>query len=832
VHNAGVQLSRDIRHTLRALVRSPGFTSVTVLLMALGIGTTTSLFSLTYGVLLKPLVWPESDRLLRLQETRGGRPGRVPWTISNTTYHAWNEEPATIEEIGGWTRGQLMTMTVGSGNAERLTVGRVTPSLLRVLRAQPALGRLFGDADAAHGREGPDVVVLGFGLWQRRFGGDPGVIGRSLRLDDRLLTIVGVLPKDFSFPDHETQAWLPLPIARVTAGADVIQAMIFNAIARLRPGVTAQQAAGEATSRARAAPSLGSASVALFGSSSDIAVAAVPARDALTADVRPALIVLLAAVALIFSTAIASVVALQATRVVRRRREMAVRMAIGAGAGQIARQWLIESTIIGIAGGFAGLLAAAVFHQTLRAVLPPDFPRVDEVRVDAQVALFAGVLTFLTILVCGLLPVLQSRDRNLVESLAGDASASAPAATVRSTGVRGAMMVAQVAIACVLLVGTALLARSFAALLAADRGFDPRDVLTAHITTRPRPFASMSAALERAQQRLQALGGVAHVGFGNALPFVTSGGFRGFTIPSPRDPGIKIQVQTVIRTVSPEYFPAMGLRVVAGRALADADTSASRPVVVVNRTFATQYLGADPIGIVLPIVIDTQREWEVVGVVDDVRQGGLSRVAPAAFGGVADPPQPELFFTYRQWTNNVSEVVYVVRGGVNPAVLGPALRAILREEDSSLAIESVMTMEDRVMHSLARPRTYAVLLGGFAGFAVLIAAVGLFGVMSYMAAQRTREIGIRTALGARPRDILRLVTTEAVMISFAGLFIGLIAAFLLAKSLAPLLYGVSVHDTTSFVAVPIVLIVVVAIAGAIPARRATRLNPLVALRHQ
>jgi hypothetical protein len=276
----------------------------------------------------------------------------------------------------------------------------------------------------------------------------------------------------------------------------------------------------------------------------------------------------------------------------------------------------------------------------------------------------------------------------------------------------------------------------------------------------------------------------------------------------------------------------MGLRIIAGRPLDRTDTASSRAVVVVNKTFATQYLGANPIGTALPVFIGSRREWEVVGVVDDVRQGGLSGVAPAAFGGVGDPPQPEMFFTYRQSTGNLSELVYVVRGAADPAALAPALRAILRDEDPSLAIDSMMTMEDRVMNSLARPRTYAVLIGGFALFAVAIAAVGLFGVMTYMAAQRTREIGVRTALGAQPHDILRLVTKEALAITFGGLAIGLIAAFFLARSLSTLLYGVSTHDATSFVAVPVVLLVVVAVACAVPARRATRVSPLVALRYE
>jgi predicted permease len=436
------------------------------------------------------------------------------------------------------------------------------------------------------------------------------------------------------------------------------------------------------------------------------------------------------------------------------------------------------------------------------------------------------------ILVCGLVPALQARGENLRDALAGDAAASGTnAASVRSTRLRAAMMVAQVAIACVLLVGTALVARSFEVLLAADRGFDPRDVLTAHLTMKARPFASQSAGLERVQQRLQALPGVSQAGFGDALPFVTTGGFRGFTLPSPKDPAVKIQAQSIMRTVSPEYFPAMGLRLIAGRALDRNDNASSRPVVVVNRTFAGQYLGDRPVGTVLSIPIGAYREWDVIGIVDDLRQGGLSGVAPAAFGGVADPPQPEMFFTYRQWTGTTSELAYVIRANADPAALAPTLRQILREEEPSLAIDTIMTLEDRVMQSLARPRTYAVLLGGFASFAVIIAAVGLFGVLSYMAAQRTREIGIRTALGAQPHDILRLVTRETAAILIAGLGLGLTAAFLLAGMLEPMLYGISTHDPRTFVAVPIVLGVVVTIACAIPARRATRVNPLTALRY-
>ena len=798
-------------------------------MMGLGVGATTALFSLTYAVLFRPLPWSEPDRVVRLQETRGGRTGRVPWTITNTTYHAWRESPTTIEEIGGWMRTQSITMTIGTDGGERVRAGLVTPSLLRVLGEQPALGRLLEDTDV--NRDGRHAVVLGHTLWRTRFGGDLAAVGRTIRLDDRTVTIAGVMGKDFTFPDREAQLWMPLGVNTVESGAKVIQGMIFNAVARLKPGVTAAQASSEGSARGRAAPGLGAAAVALFGTASDIAVSAMPAREALTGDVRPALVVLLAAVALIFATAIASVVVLQAARAVKRRRDVAVRMAIGASQRDLVRAWLVESGLLGAAGALFGLVVAAGIHRILPSILPPDFPRVHEVALDGAVTVFAIVISLLAVLVCGLVPAIQVRQRNLVESLTSGAAASSGPIGWAAPTLRRAMMVAQVAIACVLLVGTALLARSFAALLVADRGYDPDGVLTAHVTIRPRPFGPQVPLLERVQERLRALPGVSVAGFGNTLPFVTTGGFRGFTMPSPSDPGVKMEVQTMIRTVSPEYFAALRLRLLAGRTLATTDTQASRPSVVVNRTFASQYLGANPIGVILPVQFGSLRDFEVVGVIDDVRQGGLGGVVPPAFGGVADPPQPEVFFAPAQWTSPVTDLIFVVRGGASPS-LATSLRTILREEDPSLVIDSIMTMEDRVMHSLARPRTYAVLLAAFAMFAVGVAAAGLFGVMSYMAAQRTREIGIRTALGARPRDIVRLVTSEAAAILAVGVAIGLVASFVLGRAIAPLLYGVPAHDPVSFIAVPIALAFVVALACAWPARNATRVNPLVALRHQ
>ena len=822
-------IAGDLRLTVRALARAPGFSLITVLLLAIGIGATTTLFSLAYGVLLKPLAWPDAGRLVRLQETRGGAPGRIPWTITNTTYHAWTEESATIAALGGWTRARPALMTVGANAPERVRVLAATPGLFRALDVGPLAGRWLDERDAA-GPGAPGAIVIGYRLWQRRFGGRLDAIGTTLRLEGSAATVVGVMPRDFAFPDRETDAWSLLNVARVDPGANTISGMIFNAMARLRPGTTAEQASAEGTARGRAAPSLGGAGLALFGNGGEIALRAAPLQDALTADVRPPLLMLLAAVGLLFATAIASVVVLQSARAVKRRREMAVRAAIGAGGGRLTMFWVLESVVLGVVGGGAGLVVAAAFHRLLPIVLPADFPRVDDVALNLRVAMFAIGLALAAGVVCGLVPAWQSHLRSLTAPLRSDGFAWRAGGTrARGVRLRALMMAGQVAAACLLLVSAGLLARSVSALVAADRGFDPHNVLTAHGTTEGRPFAAQAPALERAQDRIRALPGVTHVAIGNALPFITFGGMSSTALPSPTSPGTTVPAQTLTRIVSPEYFDAMGLRLMAGRALARTDTATSRPAVVVNRTFAAQYLGPTPVGTVLPVGFGSRKDWEVVGVVEDLRQSGL-RGVQLPFGGLTDPAQPEMFFTYRQWDSNVSEIVYVVRSTSDPAALAPAVRTVLREEAPTLLVESVLTMEDRLMDSLARPRTYAMLVAGFAFFAAAVALVGLFGVLSHMAAQRTREIGVRSALGARPRDILGLVTREAAGITIAGLACGLAGAWVFSRTLSTLLYGVGTHDALTYVAVPVGLLVAAAAACALPAARAARVSPVVALR--
>lgn len=646
---------QDLRFAARMLVRSPGFAAVAVVTMALSIGATTTLFSLAYGVLMRPLPWPEPDRLVRLQETRGGQVARIPWTISNGTYLAWREQPATIEEIGGWMRGRLMTLT-SSGERERFLVGSVTPSLMRVLRVAPLLGRAFLDSDLGAGQ--PNVTVLGFELWQRRFGGRPEIIGQLVRLDDQPYTVVGVMPRDFAFPDRETQAWTRLTVAPVQPATNVISLMVFSAMARLRPGATVEQASAEATNRALGAPYPMQAAVALFRNNGAPALTALPAREVMTAEVRPALLILLAAVVLLFLASTASLVVLQLSRVARRARNRR--------------------------------------------------PHGDWCEIATP----------------------------------------------------GSSM---------------------------DRGELP------------------------------------------ALPFVTAGGYHGMSMALPRDPSTKVDVQAVMRVVSPEYSHAMRLRVLQGRPVRSSDVGTPTQAIVANRTFAAQYLGERALGQRLNLGMAKVAEAVVVGVVEDMRQGSTANGLAPTFGGVLDPPQPELFVSYRQWPFPVDDLIVAVRTSSDPAALAADVRALIRAEDPQLPVDSIMTMEDRVAASLAGPRSYAVFLVGFALCALAIAGVGLFGVLSYTTS-RTREIGVRSALGARRRDVVALVGRQALTITATGVVGGLAAAFFLSQSLSTLVYGISPRDAVSFVVVPLVLVMVSIAACAAPAWRATRIDPLVALR--
>jgi putative ABC transport system permease protein len=818
-------MGNEFLHTFRILRREPGYAVAALFAIALGIGATTTLFSVAYGVLLKPLPWAKPDRLVRLEERRGGRPGRVPLTVTNGTYLSWAES-TSLEALGGW---MAATSTFTDGDEpERIRIGRLTPSMFHVLQAGPERGRAFETRDATVTQ--PEVALLSYGFWQRRFGGAE-VLGRTVWLDDRPYTVVGIMPAGFAFPDRDTQAWLPAHIPPVySADGGSISLMIFGAIGRMRPGVTPAQVAAEGTARARAARDPGTTALALFGSNEPPEVTAIPALEAMIAEVRPAIRIIFAAVLLLFVTAIASVATIQLARAARRRREMTVRAALGATAGSLARLWLTESAVVGVVGGLAGLVGSALLIRTLPAILPADFPRMNDIAVDWRLGIASAAATLTAIVACAILPALQGRRIDLVQSLADDNRAPAGGGTSTSAArLRSGIMTAQIAVACVLLVGAGLLGRSLSSLIDIDRGYDPNHLLTARLPLHSgQTFATSAATLRGVTDRLQQLPGVVQASFGNALPLVSAGNMTGLNVRLPRDPATETKVQALHRTVDPAYFAAMRLRLRAGRLLTDADTPTSQPVLVVNKSFADQYLGENPIGRRLPLALYRKAEWEVVGVVDDMRQGGLQA---AGFVNTLDTSQPEMFSSYRQFGEmRVESIFFVARTTGDPAALAPMVRTIVREQAPTLVLDSVMTMDERLMSSLARPRAYALVVGGIAVFALAIAAVGLFGVLSYSVAQRSREIGVRTALGAQTRDIVSLVVRRGITITAAGVAIGLGCAALAGSTFSRMLYGVSPFDPVTFIAVPVVLMLAAVLACVAPARRAASIDPIRALR--
>lgn len=813
-----VGIVHDVRYAFRLLRRRPGATLVSMLTMALGIGSTTVLFSVAWGVLFKPLPWPDADRLVRVTETREGSTRRLPNILTNGTFLSWSDAPATLDGLGGYSIDNV-TLTE-SGEPVRLRIAEVTPGLLPLVQGQPIAGSTF-NGDPSQDR----TILLSYGIWQQRFGGSPDVLGRALQLDGETYTVLGVMPRDFYFPDRETRAWTPMRVPPVVSkGGNGRTISIFRAIARLKPGATPQQAAEEGTARGRSAPDPGLTAMALFGSRGPVTVTAEPMLDAITKDVRPALLVFLVAVVLLLATATANVASVQLARATTRRREIAIRSALGAGSRRLARQLLVENVLLGLMGGAVGIAAAYWLHRGLPALLPADFPRAADVALDLRVLGFAVVVSVVSSVAFGLLPAMHTRRLNLVESLTEDSLAPVGGGSrTKMARARTLIMAGQVAVAAVLLIGASLLIRSFTAMLHVDRGYDTSNVLTAQLSM-PGPLYTperRAAILDGVLRRLHAARGVAGAAFTSILPLSGSESLLAFTLPPTDAGGQPTTVNAALRTVSPGYFGAMGIRLVEGRVLSEQDTASSLPAVVVNRTFAQRYFGSRALGLRIPVALEDDRnDWEIVGVVDDVRMGGIS-----------DPPQPEIYCSYVQRRGvGYAASSLVLRLPGDPAAFVPQLRAIVRDQDANLALDRIATMQQRLVGNLAAPRLYAMLLGGFAAFALAIAAVGLFGVLSYSVAQRSREIAVRSALGARPSDIVMLVVGQGLVVTAGGLAAGILASLWLARSMETFVYGIGVHDLATFIVVPALLLAVAAIACFVPARRAARLDPLQVLK--
>jgi putative ABC transport system permease protein len=811
------QVVQDVRYAVRQACRQPGTALLPLGLVALAVAALATTSSFAYSVLLRPLPWPDADRLVAVEETREGASRHTPNTMTNATYLAWREAPETIVDLAGFSTRTVTLET--TDEAERLRIVSGTASLFEVLRTPPLHGRVFTEMDEMS--SGDAVAVVSFALWHRRLGGRTDALGRTLTLDGESYRIVGIMPEHFAFPTEDVDAWLPWQVRPVLDPADPYRRSVylFRGIARLAPGATALQASAEATARGHAAPDLGRVGDAVFGTRGKPRLTVIPYLEAQTSAVRPALALLVGAVCLLVVTAMANIAGMQLARAVSRRRELAIRAAIGAGAGRLARQALVECLTLGLAGGTVGALLTYPSFGVFRQLLPASFPRTGDIEADARVIAGAVVLALFGSLIFAVAPASITRRLNLVETLADDGLAPAGVSSASRVGrLRRTIIAAQVAIAVVLLIGATLLARSFVGLLQADRGYEPAGVLTAVL---PMPDARFdggrrAAMLDAIVERLSAAPGVISAAAGSAIPLVPYDQPFAVTIDPAVPGGQRRSVSANLRTVSPSYFEAIGMRILRGRALSDADATTSAPVVVVNRAFAAAYLPGDGVGVRLPMLHGIQLgSPEVVGVVEDAQ----------AQAGV-DAASPEVFVRYRQIKEGMRTPtpVVVIRTGRDPAALTALVRETVRGIDRAVAIDSIVAMEDRLLTSLAQPRLYAVVLAVFAGFTLLLAASGLFGVLSYSVGCRTREIGVRAALGARPIQIVSLVMRQEALVAAAGLAGGLILAALLVSSMARLLYGVPPRDPLTFAAVAALVIAVCCVAAVAPIRRAMRVE--------
>ncbi|HEY3884044.1 MAG TPA: ABC transporter permease, partial [Vicinamibacterales bacterium] len=720
---------QDARYAWRLLRRQPAYAVLVIATMALGIAATAVLGSVAYGVLLKPLPWAGAPRLVRLYETRQGSTKRFGPIFTNGTYLAWRDSARTLDAIGAWDTEQVAPTDQPS--APRITICNVTPSLFPMLDAKPLLGRLFvpgdelarsADEHAAHagdtaGDNGshPSVVILSYGFWQQQFGGRADAIGSRIRFDTSTYTVVGVMPASFEFPSRDIRVWAPFDIEpSTTPGQQGMSISMFQAIGRLKPGVTPAQAAAEGTALGRAAvPSTQIARViamAVFGTDGAIDVSAVPMLQALTADVRPAILILLAAVVLLLATATANVASLQLARATARRRELAVRSALGAARGRLVRQTLVENVLLGLFGGLAGLALAAILHRALPSILPANFPRIEDIAFGWRIEAFAVAISILAGLGCGILPALHIARAELVPSLAEDSLAPVGGGLrTRTARARACIMAAQVAMACVLLVGASLLTRSFVDLMNANLGYDPTNVLTARLILADGQFSPERrfTILDQIMQRLSTIPGVTHAAYSDTMAFGSGAGTSLSSFPLKRRDGSTIQMQTGVQRVSPDYFAAIGQRVVEGRGFTADDASDGLPVVVVNREFSRKYLDGKALGWWVPGASKPggpQFQRPIVGIVEDsVRRN------------VTDTPAPEMYGVRSQHQARItdSDLYLIVRTSNDPQALVPTLRDIVNNAAPTAPLESVMTMRERVADSLANPRLYASLLGAF-----------------------------------------------------------------------------------------------------------------------
>jgi len=807
-------LLQDLKYGARMLAKNPGFTVVAVLTLALGIGANTAIFSVVNGVLLAPLPYPGASRLVSVyQKTADGNYN----AFSTPNFLAWRDQTRSFEEFGA-LRPAAFTLS-GGDKPERIIGADASAGIFRVFGVNPILGRTFLAEEDQPG--GNHVVILSYGLWQRRFGGDPNILGKRIILTDEIYTVVGVMPRGFQMPQGVHELWTPLQLNPADVNGPARGIHWLFGYARLRSGVTLEQAQAESD---RVAKRLGQVYPQTDAREGLLLFTLV---DDIVGNIRPVLWILLAAVGLVLLIACVNVANLLLARASVRQREMALRAALGASRARVARQLLTESTLLALLGGILGLLGALRSVPLLVALAPAaTIPRAGDIGVDRKVLAFSLIITLLTGLVFGVVPALQGSKCDLSETLKQSGRTSGSS---RGRRVRGTLVVSEVAVAVMLLVGAGLLLRSFVRLRNVNPGFDASHVLALQISVPAAKYsAEQSAAFRReVLQRVQALPGVTSAALTRDLPLNGVDPSLYFSIEGrpPVAPGKEPVARW--RMSSPGYFRSMSIPLLAGRDFTEQDTATSAGVAIISEAMARQYWPhEDPIGKqIRPGYPGVAVMCTIVGVVGDVRQW------------LAIDEPPTAYYPYSQIPVSLGPIIFgrttlAVRTAGDPSRLANLIRSEIESIDRDAPVYQVNTMNELLVTAAASTRFQMVLLGIFAAVGLLLAAVGIYGLISYSVTQRMREIGIRIALGAGRGEVLRMVVRQGLVLSLIGVGAGVAAALGLTRLMSSLLYGVAPTDVVTFGVVPLGLTAVAMAASYIPARRATKVDPTVALRYE
>ena len=809
-------LAKDARLALRSLRRAPGFAATIVITLALGIGASTAIFSIVRGVLLRPLPFAEPDRLVRLWEVSPR--GDDHNVVSMGNYVSWRDRAKTFSAMGAHS-GSFSVTLVEAGEPTRITTADLTPSVMQVLRARAALGRTFvADDDKGDGR----AVVLSHALWVRRFGADPGVVGRRLVIDDAPYTVLGVMPAAFEFPSAGVDIWRPVTADHIDPNER--RSHNWYVVARLAPGATLAAASAEMRAISGALAREFPQYMTGFGTN------VVGMADDMVASVRPLLLILLSGATLLLVVACANIANLLLARAVGRRREMAVRGALGAGRWRLTRQLLTESVVIASVGGLLGVAVAALLTRALTMLAPDDIPRLSAVRVDGAVLAYALATTLASGLLFGCVPVVRilrsGRGRgeslHLALRVSGDRGGSA-----RHVGVRSVLLVGELAVSLILLSGAGLLLRSAHRLASIDYGYRPAGLVAASLDLPRARYDGNDRHVAFYDQLMAGARELPHVtGVAGTTEEIGSSSSMTFSFAIEGKPSRNASGREdpqPLRVVAGDYFRVMGIPVHRGRPFTPADRADAPPVAIVNESLARLlWPGADPVGSRVSFVGPSGPWLQVVGVVGDTR----SNAADAA-------PVPALFvpFAQKRWPW-MTWMTLVMRTDAMASVntLGSGLRGLVRQVDARLPVQDVSPVPDRYRESVGRRRFATVLTGAFAALALLLGVVGMYGVVSYGVVQRRREFGIRLALGARASQVTGVVVREALALAGIALVVGLAAALGSTRVLAGLLYEVSPRDPITFAAVAVLVAVVAMAAAWVPARRATRIDPAMTIR--